>query len=133
MENGSFQRSRAPQRSCSPWARRCRLEVCTNRPAVSRMGACSGFALKKAGKVAAGVFGTLFLLQQALAYQGYVTVNWEKVEKDMTAVLDLNKDGKFDAADVNTGYMKVLKVCENNTAGLSGGFAAGFLLGVRAG
>ncbi|CAK9043619.1 unnamed protein product [Durusdinium trenchii] len=97
------------------------------------MGVCSGFALKKVGKLAAGLFGGLFCLQQALAYQGYVTVNWSKVEKDLTEVLDVNKDGKLDAGDVNEGYTKVLKVLQSNTAGLSGGFAGGFLLGVRLG
>ena len=53
------------------------------------------------------------------------------VRKDLTAMLDMNKDGKFDAGDVNIGYGKVLKVLQNNTVGLSGGFAGGFLLGVR--
>ena len=97
------------------------------------MGACSGFALKKVGKFAAGLFGALFCFQQALAYQGYVTMNWSKIEKDLTDLLDVNKDGKFDAGDLNMGYTKVLKVLQNNTAGLSGGFAGGFLLGVRVG
>eukprot|EP00435_Cladocopium_sp_Y103_P016711 s2634_g4.t1 len=97
------------------------------------MGVCSGFALKKVGKFAAGLFGALFCVQQALAYQGYVTMNWPKIEKDLTEFLDVNQDGKFDAGDLNVGYTKVLKVLQSNTAGLSGGFAGGFLLGVRVG
>mmetsp|Transcript_64587 Transcript_64587/g.151353 ORF Transcript_64587/g.151353 Transcript_64587/m.151353 type:complete len:172 (-) Transcript_64587:116-631(-) len=99
----------------------------------SLMGFCSGFALKKVGRVAAGLFGALFVLEQALAYQGYITVNWEKAEKDLITVLDLNKDGKFDVKDLNDGYLQCLKVLQNNTAGLSGGFAGGFLLGARYG
>eukprot|EP00931_Biecheleriopsis_adriatica_P113530 TRINITY_DN88596_c0_g1_i1.p1 TRINITY_DN88596_c0_g1~~TRINITY_DN88596_c0_g1_i1.p1 ORF type:complete len:194 (+),score=47.50 TRINITY_DN88596_c0_g1_i1:75-584(+) len=96
-------------------------------------GFCSGFALKKVGKAAAVIFGGIFALQQALAYNGYVTVNWEKVEKDMSKLLDTNKDGKLDAKDLGVGYKKALEILQYNNAGLSGGFAGGFLLGVRYG
>ena len=33
-------------------------------------------------------------------------------------MLDMNKDGKFDAGDVNIGYAKVLKACAAGTCGL---------------
>eukprot|EP00441_Pelagodinium_beii_P014796 CAMPEP_0197665394 /NCGR_PEP_ID=MMETSP1338-20131121/59201_1 /TAXON_ID=43686 ORGANISM="Pelagodinium beii, Strain RCC1491" /NCGR_SAMPLE_ID=MMETSP1338 /ASSEMBLY_ACC=CAM_ASM_000754 /LENGTH=113 /DNA_ID=CAMNT_0043244187 /DNA_START=191 /DNA_END=532 /DNA_ORIENTATION=- len=97
------------------------------------LGLCSGFVLKKVGKAAAVIVGGIFCLQQGLAYQGYVTVNWDKIEKDFKEVLDLNKDGKVDAKDLNSGYLQTLKILQSNTAGLSGGFGAGFLLGVRYG
>ena len=35
-------------------------------------GACSGFALVKVGKVAAGGLGLVFLLLQSLAYSGFM-------------------------------------------------------------
>eukprot|EP00930_Biecheleria_cincta_P078174 TRINITY_DN65585_c0_g1_i1.p1 TRINITY_DN65585_c0_g1~~TRINITY_DN65585_c0_g1_i1.p1 ORF type:complete len:181 (+),score=53.42 TRINITY_DN65585_c0_g1_i1:51-545(+) len=97
------------------------------------LGLCSGFIMKKVGKAAAGIVGGIFVLQQGLAYQGYITVNWNKVEQDMIRVLDVNGDGKFDQKDMESGYLKTLSVLQQNTAGMSGGFAGGFLLGVRYG
>mmetsp|Transcript_19247 Transcript_19247/g.57813 ORF Transcript_19247/g.57813 Transcript_19247/m.57813 type:complete len:168 (+) Transcript_19247:66-569(+) len=99
----------------------------------SLLGFCSGFALKKTGKAATAVFGGIFCLQQGLAYQGYITVNWDKVEKDLTQLLDVNKDGKVDVKDLDHGYAMVLKVLQHNAYSVSGGFGAGFLYGIRKG
>mmetsp|Transcript_41239 Transcript_41239/g.81383 ORF Transcript_41239/g.81383 Transcript_41239/m.81383 type:complete len:162 (-) Transcript_41239:83-568(-) len=99
----------------------------------SIVGFCAGFALKKTGKAAAIVFGLIYSFQQALAYQGYITVNWPRVEQDLTSLLDLNKDGKVDAKDFNAGYASALKVLQHNTVAISGGFGAGFLYGVKKG
>jgi len=54
---------------------------------------CSGFALKKLGKLAAFGFGSLFVLLQGLAYSGYIDVNYGKLESDVSNVLDRNHDG----------------------------------------
>mmetsp|Transcript_50851 Transcript_50851/g.145316 ORF Transcript_50851/g.145316 Transcript_50851/m.145316 type:complete len:151 (+) Transcript_50851:1-453(+) len=97
------------------------------------LGLCSGFALKKAGKAAAIVFGGVFCLQQALAYKGYVTVNWPAVERDLTCLLDLNKDGVVDAKDLNHSYVLALRVLQHNALPISSGFGAGFLYGVKKG
>mmetsp|Transcript_39879 Transcript_39879/g.80549 ORF Transcript_39879/g.80549 Transcript_39879/m.80549 type:complete len:168 (-) Transcript_39879:48-551(-) len=99
----------------------------------SLLGFCSGFALKKAGKAATVMFGGIFCLQQALAYKGYIAVNWDKVEKDLTYLLDVNQDGKLDAKDLDHGYAMALKVLQYNAASVTGGFGAGFLVGVRKG
>eukprot|EP00933_Yihiella_yeosuensis_P037274 TRINITY_DN31178_c0_g1_i1.p1 TRINITY_DN31178_c0_g1~~TRINITY_DN31178_c0_g1_i1.p1 ORF type:complete len:169 (-),score=33.04 TRINITY_DN31178_c0_g1_i1:368-874(-) len=99
----------------------------------SLTGFVSGFTVKKIGKAAAVLFGGVYVLQQALAYNGYITINWPKVEKDLICVLDLNKDGKFDEKDFEHGYLYLYKVLQTNTAATSGGFGGGFLLGVRYG
>merc|ERR1712129_39221 len=88
----------------------------------SIFGFCSGFAIKKTGKAAAVFVGSIFCLQQALAHGGYVTVNWEKVEKDVMAVLDTDKDGKVDAKDLNNHYMNLLQILQKNTYSVSAGF-----------
>mmetsp|Transcript_140198 Transcript_140198/g.349432 ORF Transcript_140198/g.349432 Transcript_140198/m.349432 type:complete len:167 (+) Transcript_140198:52-552(+) len=99
----------------------------------SVLGFCSGFAVKKAGKAAALIVGSIFCLQQGLSQLGYVQVNWPKVEKDLTQLLDVNKDGKVDAADMNQYYLNLLKILQHNTYSISGGFGAGFLYGVKKG
>ena len=52
------------------------------------------------GKVALGALGGVFCLFQVAAYYGYVKVDMAKVERDFTAVLDVNKDGKVDQDDL---------------------------------
>merc|ERR1711879_279105 len=99
----------------------------------SIMGLASGFALKKAGAVAAVVFGGIYAFEQGLAYMNYITINWPAVEKDLTALLDVNKDGKVDEKDLQSGYLLALKVLQGNSLAASGGFGAGFLLGVKKG
>eukprot|EP00929_Paragymnodinium_shiwhaense_P024772 TRINITY_DN15144_c0_g1_i1.p2 TRINITY_DN15144_c0_g1~~TRINITY_DN15144_c0_g1_i1.p2 ORF type:complete len:181 (+),score=61.35 TRINITY_DN15144_c0_g1_i1:86-628(+) len=96
-------------------------------------GYTSGFAIKKAGKAAAFVVGSVFALQQALAYRGYITINWPVVEKDFITILDLNKDGKVDEKDFEQGYLFALKVLQHNAMAVSGGFGAGLLLGFKHG
>eukprot|EP00928_Gymnodinium_smaydae_P011623 TRINITY_DN14267_c0_g1_i1.p1 TRINITY_DN14267_c0_g1~~TRINITY_DN14267_c0_g1_i1.p1 ORF type:complete len:168 (-),score=38.55 TRINITY_DN14267_c0_g1_i1:144-647(-) len=99
----------------------------------SILGLCTGFALKKIATSAAIIVGGIFAFQQGLAYMDYIKINWDKVEKDLSGLLDLNKDGKIDQKDLGVGYETLLKVMQHNTAGLSGGFAAGFLLGMKKG
>eukprot|EP00747_Dinoflagellata_sp_TGD_P167716 gnl/TRDRNA2_/TRDRNA2_192664_c0_seq1.p1 gnl/TRDRNA2_/TRDRNA2_192664_c0~~gnl/TRDRNA2_/TRDRNA2_192664_c0_seq1.p1 ORF type:complete len:173 (+),score=47.98 gnl/TRDRNA2_/TRDRNA2_192664_c0_seq1:86-604(+) len=96
-------------------------------------GFTAGFALKKVGKAAAFIFGSIFALQQTLAYFDYVSMNWPKIEKDMMMILDTNKDGKIDDKDFSVYYLQVLKVLQGNQMPCAGGFTAGFLYGVKKG
>lgn len=55
------------------------------------MGACSGFAMKKISKVGAVALGSLFVLMQCASYAGYIDVDYKKLERDVMAMLDINK------------------------------------------
>jgi len=46
------------------------------------MGYCSGYALKKAGKLAAIVLGAGFITVQTCVSYGYLEVDWNKVKDD---------------------------------------------------
>ena len=46
------------------------------------MGYCSGYALKKAGKLAAIVLGAGFIAVQTCVSYGYLEVDWNKVKDD---------------------------------------------------
>ncbi|KAJ3391360.1 hypothetical protein HDU84_006105 [Entophlyctis sp. JEL0112] len=58
------------------------------------LGACSGFAAKKIAKGAGLTIGLGFMGLQALAYTGFVKVDWSKVESALVKKLDADGDGK---------------------------------------
>mmetsp|Transcript_22992 Transcript_22992/g.65156 ORF Transcript_22992/g.65156 Transcript_22992/m.65156 type:complete len:190 (+) Transcript_22992:90-659(+) len=95
-------------------------------------GFCSGYALKKAGRVAAGVLGLGFVTLQSLSYFGYIKVDHVRIKEDFDNFMDLNKDGQIDKADAQLGYEKAMEVLAFNLPGGSG-FGAGFLGGLRSG
>jgi len=95
-------------------------------------GFCAGYALKQAGRVAAVVLGMGFVGMQALAYNGYIQVDHGKLKKDVEGLMDLNDDGKIDAADRSIASEKLMEVLQYNMPS-GGGFAVGFLGGLRSG
>lgn len=48
------------------------------------MGYSSGYCVKRASKLVAFTVGAAFIFVQTLAYNGYVQVNHEKLEKEVT-------------------------------------------------
>mmetsp|Transcript_19264 Transcript_19264/g.24837 ORF Transcript_19264/g.24837 Transcript_19264/m.24837 type:complete len:196 (+) Transcript_19264:145-732(+) len=95
-------------------------------------GYCSGLALKKAGRAAAGVLGLGFICLQTLGYYGYIKVDHSKLKSDVEGLLDLNNDGKVDAADRAIAQKKIMEVLQHGMPS-GGGFAAGFVGGIRSG
>mmetsp|Transcript_30898 Transcript_30898/g.71206 ORF Transcript_30898/g.71206 Transcript_30898/m.71206 type:complete len:82 (+) Transcript_30898:514-759(+) len=77
-------------------------------------------------------FGSVFVLLQGLSYAGYIQVNQAKMQKDVEKMLDLNDDGKIDVQDGEMVYKKVMSVLQYNMPA-GGGFAAGFVGGLRSG
>ena len=60
------------------------------------MGFTSGYTVKKVSKVVSFVVGASFICLQGLSYNGFVTVNYDKLEKQASSYLDLNRDGNMD-------------------------------------
>jgi len=92
------------------------------------LGFCSGYALKQVGKVAAVTIGVVFLVAQAAASQGYIDINWNKVQKDVISKVDATGDGKITNEDIKLWYQKLMVIMRKNlpsSAGFSGGFAIG--------
>ena len=136
------------------------------------MGYCSGYALKKVGKIAAVVLGefqcvttqnktiacvldvgvvvlseyiftliyhidhifsgTGFVALQSLQYSGYIKVDHSAIKSSVEGMMDLNKDGKVDQEDMEQASGKLMEVLQFNMPG-GGGFAAGFVGGIRSG
>mmetsp|Transcript_11595 Transcript_11595/g.25060 ORF Transcript_11595/g.25060 Transcript_11595/m.25060 type:complete len:124 (+) Transcript_11595:337-708(+) len=97
------------------------------------LGFCGGYAAKKVGKVAALVTGGLLGIFQIAAYFDYVTINWDKVQRDLTRLVDVNKDGKIDKDDAGYALKKTGDILSSNMPAGTTGFAAGFALGFKKG
>lgn len=94
------------------------------------MGFSSGFFLKKMSKGFAVIAGGLFCLVQALSYQGYMKVNYDRLKSDVENILDLNNDGKVDGDDAETGFNQLSKVLGYNLPSGSG-FSVGLVVGLK--
>eukprot|EP00557_Chaetoceros_sp_GSL56_P006737 CAMPEP_0176491686 /NCGR_PEP_ID=MMETSP0200_2-20121128/8566_1 /TAXON_ID=947934 /ORGANISM="Chaetoceros sp., Strain GSL56" /LENGTH=171 /DNA_ID=CAMNT_0017889135 /DNA_START=104 /DNA_END=619 /DNA_ORIENTATION=+ len=95
-------------------------------------GFSSGLALKKFGKVASIVLGLGFAALQTLSYAGYIQIDHVQLQKDVERAMDLNKDGKVDAKDMEQMVDKVLEVLQFGIPG-GAGFVTGFIGGFRSG
>ncbi|KAG2438179.1 hypothetical protein HXX76_005785 [Chlamydomonas incerta] len=104
--------------------------ILTNLGFSGCVGAAAGIALKKVGQFMAVCVGLLFLMVQGLAYTGFITVNWTHVHSTVTNVLDVNKDGKLDAADFKHMVNNGLGVLSQGVPSV-GGFLGGFLLAIK--
>lgn len=69
---------------------------------------------------------------QALAYNGYITVDHVKIKKSMEEYLDLNKDGKVNSKDTAIAAQKMMHILQYNLPAGTG-FGAGFIGGIRSG
>lgn len=86
-----------------------------------------GFIFTKAGKIAATAIGGSLLLFQVAQHQGYVKVNWSRLNKDLQQAqneLARRTDGKLPRL-----LEEAQKFVKDNVF-LATGFAGGFLLGV---
>ncbi|KJE91555.1 hypothetical protein CAOG_02683 [Capsaspora owczarzaki ATCC 30864] len=93
-------------------------------------GFAAGYAAKKVGKAVAMVLAMGFVGLQAAQYAGYIHVNWGKIEKDVKSVLDVNRDGKVDEADIKHLYEHAMEVARYALPS-STGFATGLALGLK--
>ncbi len=92
------------------------------------MGACSGAALKRASREVAYTIGLAFGGLQVLAYLGYISIDYNKLEQDASKVLDVNGDGKVDEKDLEGLWSKVQSVLAFHLP-QAGSFATGLALG----
>merc|ERR1719192_536406 len=86
------------------------------------LGFCSGYAFKKAGKLAAVTVGCGFVILQTLQYQGLININWSKVQE--TVEKNLDQDGDFDQDDVKILAQKMFGMLKYQLPS-SAGFGTG--------
>lgn len=90
-------------------------------------GWCVGFVFTKAGKMAATAIGGSLLLFQIAQHQGYVKVNWTRVNKDMQQVK--NELAKKTNGKLPRIFEESQQFFKDNVF-LATGFLGGFLLGM---
>lgn len=102
-------------------------QVSTKDMTVSTLfGACVGVATKRFTKDAMYGIGLGFMALQTLSYFGYVSINWNRVEEDVTKLLDQDGNGKLDKADLQilwNRFQNFMKSGLPNAAGFTTGFA----------
>ncbi len=87
-------------------------------------GFVAGYAAKKIARLAAVLLGLLFLVLQILAYEGWITVHWQEVQRSADELwLQAQQQGLWDRVwDVVVGNLP-----------FGGAFTAGFFIGFRLG
>lgn len=93
------------------------------------MGVCTALAFKRVSRQAAVAVGAVFAGLQALAYAGYIKVDYQKVSDDAQRAMDVTGDGKFDKEDVKVIWSRLYDMLAYqlpNSAGFASGFALGF-------
>jgi uncharacterized membrane protein (Fun14 family) len=87
-------------------------------------GFVAGFALKKVGKLLALVLGLFFLGLQLLAWNGFVTIEWARMQAEVEPLLE--------ASSLNEAWRGLLAMMTYNLP-FAAAFVPGFLLGLRRG
>lgn len=93
-------------------------------------GICTAVCVKKLGREAAYVGGLGFICLQAMAYYGYINIDYGKVSKDVQSAIDADGDGKLTVNDFKVYWREFKKILTFNIPGM-GGFSSGFLIGLR--
>ncbi|WP_425146882.1 FUN14 domain-containing protein [Deinococcus sp.] len=86
------------------------------------LGFCAGYAIKRLGRMTALLVGLLFLAVQIMAWQGLLTLHWDKVQALTQPWLHQGGEalGRWG-----------LRILQTNLP-FGGGFVAALLLGLRA-
>nr|XP_056714953.1 FUN14 domain-containing protein 2 [Euleptes europaea] len=96
-------------------------------------GWCTGFIFQKVGKLAATAVGGGFFLLQIANHTGYIKVDWQLVERDVSKAKQQLKFHSSStnqlAPEVKTKVDEVISFLKQNVL-LTGGFVGGFLLGM---
>ncbi|KAJ3248350.1 hypothetical protein HDU78_000976 [Chytriomyces hyalinus] len=96
------------------------------------LGLCSGYAAKKFAKGAGFVIGASFLALQGLAMTGVITIDWKRIESEVTKRLDADGDGKLTTNDIKAVGLRLVHNLSKDLPS-AGGFSAAFFIGFRYG
>ncbi len=88
------------------------------------LGFATGYAIKKISKVLIIIIGVLFVLMQLAANQGYINIDWLKIQDTLNPFFEPN--------NINQGWRGLL---DRLTADLpfAGGFVAMLIVGLKQG
>ncbi|CAO3609404.1 unnamed protein product [Cunninghamella echinulata] len=58
------------------------------------LGFCTGYLIKKVGKLFAMIIGVGFISLQYLSFNGFITIHWDRMEGNYQKQLGAEKDGR---------------------------------------
>jgi uncharacterized membrane protein (Fun14 family) len=87
-------------------------------------GFATGYAVKKIGKIALFIFGSVFILLQVLAFMGIIEINWLRIQQFAEPALQ-----RPALENAINGLVGIL----TNNLPFAGAFMPGFLLGLKFG
>ncbi|KAG0177095.1 hypothetical protein DFQ29_005231 [Apophysomyces sp. BC1021] len=88
------------------------------------LGFCTGYLIKKVGKLFAIAVGVGFYMSS----KGYITVHWDRLEGGYREQLDVDKDGRVTRRDIHSKWQALVGFLTNNLQ-----FKSTFLVGLYAG
>ncbi|XP_021379323.1 FUN14 domain-containing protein 1-like isoform X2 [Mizuhopecten yessoensis] len=89
-------------------------------------GWISGYLFVKVGKIAAATLGTTIILVQIAQHQGYLQINWSRVEREANrARREIRRE-----ANRNLSKLQHMQTFFKQNIFLGTGFAGGFLIGM---
>ncbi|ORY95241.1 FUN14 family-domain-containing protein [Syncephalastrum racemosum] len=92
------------------------------------LGLCTGYFIKKIGRLFALMVGLGFVFLQYMSLNGYVTVHWDRMSRGYAKGMGVGPDGKVTVRDVNSRWQKFVGFLTHNLQ-----FKSTFLIGLYAG
>ncbi|KAI8577315.1 hypothetical protein K450DRAFT_252567 [Umbelopsis ramanniana AG] len=96
------------------------------------LGVCTGYLIKKVGKLFALMVGVGFVFLQYCSSKGFVSVHWEAIENNWRGGLDADRDGRVSKADLKRKWGTFTGFLTHNLQ-FKSSFMVGFYAGIRYG
>ncbi|KAI9489898.1 FUN14 family-domain-containing protein [Zychaea mexicana] len=96
------------------------------------LGLCTGYFIKKMGRLFALMIGMGFVCLQIMSAKGYVTVHWDRMQAGYNKQMDVDQDGRVTVRDVQSKWRKLINLLTKNIQ-FKSTFLAGLYAGIRFG
>ncbi|KAJ8656019.1 hypothetical protein O0I10_008241 [Lichtheimia ornata] len=96
------------------------------------LGVCTGYLIKKVGKLFALAIGAGFIFLQYMSFKGYITVHWDRLEGGYQRRLDVDKDGRVTHRDIRSHWDRFVGFLTHNIQ-FKSTFLVGLYTGIRYG
>ncbi|GAB5587434.1 hypothetical protein Unana1_02334 [Umbelopsis nana] len=96
------------------------------------LGVCTGYLIKKVGKLFAMMVGVGFIFLQYCSSKGFVSVHWDRIEDNWRGELDVDRDGKVTTRDLKSRWKSLTGFLTHNLQ-FKSSFLVGFYAGIRYG
>ncbi|KAI7863024.1 FUN14 family-domain-containing protein [Spinellus fusiger] len=94
------------------------------------LGICTGYLIKKVGKLFVLTIGAGFTLLQYLSYKGYISIHWDRLEGSYRQTLDVDGDGRVTRRDLVSTRDRLMGLLTHNLQ-FKSTFLAGFYIGIQ--